>query len=830
MHRRTGTLASLLPCLLLGLAHSPAIAQDAAAAAPAKREIDAIAPADIPARADADERFAQDVIERAGQRDPSEKLAPRLDALASAVHELSRTLRSEDLHALPVARLESLARHWEFYGRRLVDWRRELERATGRYSEEAADLAARRANWVATRSSLQDGGVATALSRRIDTVTARLAVAEQAVSAPLDRQIRLSRRANAVEDGIDAGRRDVAAAIDYIDSRLGQVDAPPIWQLWGEPRGSQGALNKARAGAAIERDFMREYTATHDDRFLFHAIFAALLLPLLAWLSVRGRKAASEDPELQASAQVLVRPISSWLVLVLLATIVIEPDAPTVLHELALLLALVPVLRLLPREVFAVLGVLPYVATGLYLLARLGFVFLAHPLHYRLHLLAVTALTLVALVWLLLRARRRTTAAPLDAVTKAARFAGWLAVAGLLVSIGANLFGNASLAQMLTGGLLDSGYAGLVLYAGVTVLSSVLRLLFARRVISRLRMVEQHGERFLQGVGRLLRYAAVLVWAMVTLNEFRMLRPVWQGARAVVTYPVPLGQLSITLGSVLLFALSLYLAMWMARTVRVVLRDAVLPRMALPRGVGNSISSLTYYALVMIGLLVALAAAGFEVSQLTIVVGALGVGIGFGLQNVVNNFVSGLILMFERPIQPGDVVEITGTSGRVREIGMRATTLTTFEGADVIVPNGTLLSEKLINWTLSDMNRRVDVNVGVAYGADPRRVMDLLKEVTKEAPGIVAHPEPSVIFTGFGASSLDFGIRAWTDEFGEWVATRTELTVRVYDALKAAGIEIPFPQQDIHLRSVAPQVGAQLAGQRSPEEPQEPAPAPRIPG
>ena len=127
----------------------------------------------------------------------------------------------------------------------------------------------------------------------------------------------------------------------------------------------------------------------------------------------------------------------------------------------------------------------------------------------------------------------------------------------------------------------------------------------------------------------------------------------------------------------------------------------------------------------MLGLMVALAAAGFEVSQLAIVVGALSVGIGFGLQNVVNNFVSGLILMFERPIQPGDVVEVTGTSGKVREIGMRATTLTTFEGADVVVPNGVLLNEKLINWTLSDMDRRIDVNVGVAYGNDPKRVLEL---------------------------------------------------------------------------------------------------------
>jgi small-conductance mechanosensitive channel len=226
--------------------------------------------------------------------------------------------------------------------------------------------------------------------------------------------------------------------------------------------------------------------------------------------------------------------------------------------------------------------------------------------------------------------------------------------------------------------------------------------------------------------------------------------------------------------------------------------------MSLPRGVGNSISSLSYYGLLMAGLFVALAAAGFEVSQLAIVVGALGVGIGFGLQNVVNNFVSGLILMFERPIQPGDVVEVAGTSGKVREIGMRATTLTTFEGADVVVPNGVLLNEKLINWTLSDMDRRLDVNVGVAYGSDPKKVLELLMEVTKGTPGVTAEPAPTVLFVGFGASSLDFAIRAWTNEFGEWVAIRSNLTVRVHDALKDAGIVIPFPQQDVHLRTVSP--------------------------
>jgi small-conductance mechanosensitive channel len=185
----------------------------------------------------------------------------------------------------------------------------------------------------------------------------------------------------------------------------------------------------------------------------------------------------------------------------------------------------------------------------------------------------------------------------------------------------------------------------------------------------------------------------------------------------------------------------------------------------------------------------------------------------------VNNFVSGLILMFERPIQPGDVVEVGGTSGKVREIGMRATTLSTFEGADVVVPNGVMLNEKLINWTLSDMDRRIDVNVGVAYGSDPGRVLQLLMEVTRSTDGIATKPEPTVLFVGFGTNSLDFAIRSWTNNFDEWVKIRSALTVRVHDALKDAGIEIPFPQHDLHLRSVSPGVSAALAGLKEPPAP-----------
>ena len=226
----------------------------------------------------------------------------------------------------------------------------------------------------------------------------------------------------------------------------------------------------------------------------------------------------------------------------------------------------------------------------------------------------------------------------------------------------------------------------------------------------------------------------------------------------------------------------------------IILYDALVTGLAIVR-----------YALLLGGApaepLVALSAAGFKVSQLVIVFSALGVGIGFGLQGVVNNFVSGLILMFERPIQPGDVIDVAGISGSVREIGMRATTIRRFDGADVIVPNGMLVAERVTNWTLRDRIARIEIAVGVAYGSDVDRVAALLEQAVQQTPRIAGHPPPVVLFRELGPSSLDFVVRAWTG-FDDQQAVRSALLGRIYQALVDAGIEIPFPQQDLHLRGL----------------------------
>jgi potassium efflux system protein len=182
---------------------------------------------------------------------------------------------------------------------------------------------------------------------------------------------------------------------------------------------------------------------------------------------------------------------------------------------------------------------------------------------------------------------------------------------------------------------------------------------------------------------------------------------------------------------------------------------------------------------------------------------ALGIGIGFGLQGVVNNFVSGLILLFERPINVGDAVQVGNLQGWVRRIGIRASVLRTLQGAEIIVPNGQLTSEQVTNWTLSDQTRRVDLPVGLSYGTVPSEAIALLEEIGRAHPKVLQYPPPRGLFMGYGDSSINFELRVWT-EYSAWVDVQSDLTAAVYDAVYAAGMSFPFPQREVRLLSDPP--------------------------
>jgi small-conductance mechanosensitive channel len=208
------------------------------------------------------------------------------------------------------------------------------------------------------------------------------------------------------------------------------------------------------------------------------------------------------------------------------------------------------------------------------------------------------------------------------------------------------------------------------------------------------------------------------------------------------------------------------------------------------------------YIVVSLGFIVILQSAGVDLSTLTVLAGALGLGLSFGLQNITSNLVSGLIVLFERPVKVGDRIDVGGVTGDVKGIALRATTICTNDNIEIIVPNSEFISSNVVNWSHSNRDVRVSIPVGVSYNSDPELVKETLLEAARQHVGVLAYPEPVVLFDGFGDSSLDFILRAFTRDYVTQTGVlRSDLNFTIFKKFKERGVEIPFPQRDIHIRS-----------------------------
>jgi small-conductance mechanosensitive channel len=299
-----------------------------------------------------------------------------------------------------------------------------------------------------------------------------------------------------------------------------------------------------------------------------------------------------------------------------------------------------------------------------------------------------------------------------------------------------------------------------------------------------------------------LRAFGFLVWVYVLLSGVALWDPLRDAGARALSAELGYGPATVRLGGVVAFGLTLWISWLAARFVSFFLDHEMFSRVRMAPGVPFALATFTRYAILVVGFIAAMAMLGLSLDRVILLISALGVGIGFGLQNVVNNFVSGVILLFERPVRIGDRVQLDDLLGVVTSIGIRASNVRTFDGSDVIVPNGEFISARLVNWTLSDQKRRLIVPVGVAYGTDPEKVLEVLEQVARSHPEVLAEPAPELLFRGFGDSSLDFELCAWTESIRGWLPVQSDLAVALNRALAEAGIQIPFPQRDLHVRNV----------------------------
>ncbi len=283
---------------------------------------------------------------------------------------------------------------------------------------------------------------------------------------------------------------------------------------------------------------------------------------------------------------------------------------------------------------------------------------------------------------------------------------------------------------------------------------------------------------------------------------------IYKSVMEFLQYPVfPLGKADVTIASLLYLVISLILLFYLSAKFRNLLQNRILVRYNIDIGVRQAISTIVRYIILVVGLVVIIQSAGIDLSFLAILAGALGVGIGFGLQNITNNFVSGLVILFERPVKVGDRIELTNPSGDVINgdvvnISARASTILTNDNIAVIVPNSNLISSTVINWSYNDRKVRFRYPIGVHYKEDPEKVRKLLVEVALGNDGVLKTPAPDVQFVEFGDSSLNFLLRVWTTKYIQRRGyLQSELFYAIHKKFKEHNIEIPYPQRDLHLRS-----------------------------
>ena len=406
-----------------------------------------------------------------------------------------------------------------------------------------------------------------------------------------------------------------------------------------------------------------------------------------------------------------------------------------------------------------------------FFLALLGFLFCLHVFHRRLLAPAGQRGSRTICLWAL--------------------YPGIILVAGIL--------GYDQFAVFFFGMVLSTTVATMVICLMVQMSTGLLEVLLLN---VRFQIIRQNAVVIVQHLRPVLLFFHGLLWLsflLVILRVYPTVAAVWA---ALISMQFTLYALTITPGSVLVVVFVCYATLLCSRGFRAFLLQVILPRYGVKSGAQVSISRLVHYAILTVGFFILLKILGFSLGQITILGGALGVGIGFGLQTIVNNVVSGLILLFERPIKIGDMVEVGAEVGEVKELGLRATIVQTFDNAEIVIPNSELISSSVTNWTLAEKQVRVKVPVGVAYGSNIPAVLTLLLSSASAHPMVLDLPQPKAHFLAFGASSLDFELWVWIHDFSDRVTVLSEINQDLASRFQVAGIEIPFPQTDLHLRSI----------------------------
>ncbi|MGZ5144488.1 MAG: mechanosensitive ion channel domain-containing protein [Burkholderiales bacterium] len=784
----------LLLCFAAHAQQAPggSAAADAKKALPERPAAPAAVPlAELSQQAEAATVTLREITTRAAVSPVVEEIARDLPALAREIDVRTRENERIISQRPSVELLGTLERSWQRIRKTLSVWSTDLDERIGILDGDLARLAELEQTWKQTLVLAAKEESAPELRKRVETLLAAIAKTRELVEAQRAEALRLQSRVAAQEFRVTEALEAIRLARDAMLARILERDSPPLWSMALLARAGNRIVVDSLESREAQFVTLKNYAQRRWDRFMLHGLFFIALAGFLYWVRFRINEWARDEPGLQHPAQVFAWPVATALLLSIIGSRWIYPEAPRPLWATLGALALIPTVLVLRRLVAPYLVPLLYAVVAFYLTDQVRAITASIELVPRL-LFLTEMLGGAAFLWWFRRTLKPVL--PQDAAHRRSRMFTRLGIrvacVFFVLTALTNAIGYVALANLIGNAVLRSMYFGLVLYALVEILDALMIMALRVRPLTLLTMVQRHRDVLRRRLRRVLNALAIVLWASFTLDRLAVREQILSAAKEALTAQLSIGAIHISLGDVLAFCLAVWASFLVSRFVRFVLNEEVFPHARLKRGLPYAISQTVHYLILVAGFFVAMAALGLDMTKFTILAGAFTVGVGFGLQNIFNNFVSGLILLYERPVQVGDLIQMDDATGVVERIGIRASIVRTSNGSEIIVPNGKLISERLVNWTFSERQRGIDVAISVVLGTDPQRVISILERVATDHPKILKKPPPQALLTRLGPDWMGFELHAFTDHIEDWMQVRSELAVAIAAALMRENITL----------------------------------------
>lgn len=687
--------------------------------------------------------------------------------------------------------LRTIERAWARQRDTISTWTAHLDQRIAALDRDLARLDELEKIWKETQSAALKEQAPAELLSRVNELLDALARTRKDVEARRAQALKLQSRVAAQDFRITESLDSIRAARDLTLSRITRRDSPPLWDPTLLTEAGARIAVDSQESRATQVASLRAYADHNEYRFALHlgvvALIAFLLYRVRRWIAVWSQT----ESGLERPAAVFAMPLATALVLSFLGAGWIYPEAPRLMWAVVGAVALIPTILVLRPIVPRYLLPFLYAVLAFYLVDQIRAVTASVELVPRLVFFAEMMAGALFLAWFLrsleqnapgLAARPRLRAFIIFGARVGCVFFAATAIA--------NAAGYVALANLLGGAALRSLYSGIVLYTLVQIVDALVLIALRVRPLALLAMVRTHRELLHRRIRLALNAGAFVMWLLFVLDRLAIRERAFDTLEKLVTSDVHFGAISISAADVLAFVLAVWASFLVSRFIRFVLDEEVFPHARLKRGIPYAISRTVHYLILVAGFFIAMAALGLDMTKFTILAGAFTVGVGFGLQNIFNNFVSGLILLFERPVQVGDLVQMDDATGIVQRIGIRASIVLASNGSEIIVPNGKLISERLVNWTFSERQRGVEVALSVVLDSNPARVIRILERVASEHPHVVKRPSPQALLTRVGPDWMGFELRAATDRVESWMEVRSELAVAAATALVAGEIKL----------------------------------------